>query len=133
MSKMWTGPSEDYRLALTDPVAVRLHRRAGEQGIAYNIANNGRSAEVFRMVKVRDGLWNLPVLGTVEGDDAIHCCINAALEYTEHDPELFSLIARDIDRRTTEILSGIHGAIKRVTGIADTLEDAMAPIRSRYV
>ncbi len=131
---MWKGPSAALRATYADPVASRLHRRAGEQGIAYNtLDHEGLSVEVFRMIRRDDGTYFCPVLGQAHGGDPMNTFINAALQYTEHDAELFALIARDIERRENEIHTIWRGLSKKLEVMADTISDSLVSLRCRHV
>lgn len=132
MSKMWKGDCEELKATYADPIATRLHRRAGEQLIAYRVDHSGRRAEVYRMEK-RGDQWYFIDLGVVEGGDPMNTFINAALAYTKHDHELFSLIARHIERRTDDVLSTLRDIGNKLGGVCDDLGDCVESLARRYV
>lgn len=120
MSKMWKGPCDALRATYSDPLASRLHRRAGEQLIAYDINHAGTLATVYRVEK-RGGEWYRIDLGSVQGADPMNTYINVALAYTSHDQELFALIAEQICRRADEVTSIARLLAKVVAEAEDTL------------
>jgi len=131
MSKFWRGPTEALKATYADSIASRLHRRAGEQRIAYETDHTGRTAKVWRVEK-RGEQWYQIDLGTVRGDDPMNTFINVALAYTDHDPELFSLIGRQLERRTDEILSSLSDLDKRLPVALEDIEIAHASL-AHYV
>jgi hypothetical protein len=132
MSKMWKGECDELRATYANPIATRLHRRAGEQLIAYRTDHSGRRAEVYRMEK-RGDQWYFVDLGVVEGGDPMNTFINASLAYTEHDHELFSLIARHLGARTDEVLTILHDCGKKLDSALADLGDSIASLAQRYV
>lgn len=132
MSKMWKGPCEALTATYSCSIASRLHRRAGEQLIAYDTNHAGTLANVYRLEK-RGDQWFRIDLGTVEGCDPMNTFINASLAYTEHDQELFSLIARDIERRTDDVLGTLHEISKKLGIVIEDIGDCVASLAPRYV
>lgn len=120
MSKMWKGPCEALTATYSCSIASRLHRRAGEQLIAYDTNHAGTLANVYRLEK-RGDQWFRIDLGAVEGADPMNTFINAALAYTRHDQELFSLISRQIERRMESLIATLRYLDRTVDEVADTL------------
>lgn len=133
MAKMWKGPSRDRTAALSDPVACRLARKLGEQFIAFELSDDDRSAHVYRMEKIADGNWRFVTLGHVQGGDVLNTYINVALEYAPQDQELFTLVGTLAARRLEALAHSIEDQVRKATGIADVLAQALAPVKSRYV
>jgi hypothetical protein len=121
---LWTGPSAEVTAALGNPVALKLHRRAGRQSIAYNLSHNGRTAEVFRMEKSR-GQWFLVPLGTARGADPLDTFLNAALEYTEHDDELVELATALIEQRIEALAPAFAAVEKRANTVLSDLRSIL--------
>lgn len=132
MSLLWRGPSSEVTAALGNPVALKLHRRAGKQSIAYNIAHNGRSAEVFRMEKSR-GNWHLVPLGTAHGADPLDTYLVAAFEFTEHDDELVELATAVIEQRIDGLAPDFAALDKRAGAILSDLSAIVSEVASRHV
>jgi hypothetical protein len=132
MSKMWKGPCAELLATYANPIATRLHRRAGEQLISYDTNHAGTIANVYRLEK-RGDQWFRIDLGTVEGGDPMNTFINASLAYTEHDHELFSLIARHLGARTDEVLTILHDCGKKLDSALADLGDSIASLAQRYV
>lgn len=132
MSKMWRGPCEAVKASYMNPIATRLHRRAGEQSIFYDISHDGRSSKAWRLEK-RGDTWHEIPLGAVEGGDPLNTYINASLEFTKHDAELYSLIARDLAARTDDLVSRFADAGKRLSNACDDLAGMISRLAPRYV
>lgn len=128
MTRMWKGPCEAVKAALADPIAIRLHRRAGEQMVFCKVADDGRSALVFRLQR---GFQS--ILGIAQGRDPLDTIVNVALEFTEHDPELFGLIAALIERRTDEVTSDLAVLSKKLGHAIDDFTEAYQSLAQRYV
>jgi hypothetical protein len=132
MSKMWHGPSKEKIAALYDPIACRLARKLGEQSIAFELGDDERSAHVYRMEKI-SGSWRFITLGHVQGGDVLNTYVNVALGYAPQDEELFTLVGKLAARRLEALANEIEDQMKKATGIADVLAQALAPLKSRYV
>lgn len=130
---MWKGPSEEYIFALRDPIASRLARKPGERLIAFKIGEDERQAHVYRLEKIAPGNWRSVTLGYVQGGDVLNVYVNVALEYLPLDAELISLIGRHIERRAGWIDTALHGQMKSLEGIANTISDSLTTLRRRHV
>jgi hypothetical protein len=132
MSKTWEGPSEALKATASCSIASRLHRRAGEQLIAYDTDSQGTLATVYRLEK-RAGEWFRHDLGIVKGGDPMNTIINVALAHTRHDHELFSLIARHIERRTEDVIAALRYCSKKLDSTLTDLGDSVESLARRYV
>jgi hypothetical protein len=130
MSMMWKGPSRALKATFANPIAVRLHRRAGEQHIAYDLDYEGRSAQVYRLTRHVTGIWVRSSAGTVTGGDPMNTIINVSLALTKHDAELFALIAQHITERTDEITADLRRLDSVLEEVEDTLSLAVRSVRS---
>ena len=99
--------------------------------IAYDTNHAGTEAHVYRMVKLASGNYRFDTLGHVKGGDPVNLFINVALQHTPHDAELFALIGELTAERLAALTGDIQKQINAVTGIADVLAGAMAPLKSR--
>ncbi|HLP69143.1 MAG TPA: hypothetical protein VK181_16635 [Rhizobium sp.] len=128
MSLLWKGPSPEVTAALGNTLAIKLHRRAGRQNVAYNIARDGRSAEVFRMEKSR-GQWLFVPLGLAVGADPLDVFMDAALRFTDHDAELFELLTALIEQRTAALPPAFEAAEKRALSVLSDLSSTLDSLR----
>lgn len=124
MSLLWRGPSAEVIDAMCNPVALKMHRRAGQQSVAYRLSRDGRTAEVFRMEKSR-GQWFFVPLGTVRGADPLDTFLNAALEYTEHDDELVELATALIEQRIEALAPAFAAVEKRANTVLSDLRSIL--------
>lgn len=132
MSKMWKGPCAELLATHANPIATRLHRRAGERLISYDINHEGTLATVYRLEK-RGKEWFRIDLGVARGGDPMNTFINASLYYTEHDQELFSLIARHIEARTDDVIGTLREISKNLGIVIEDIGDCLSSLASRYV
>lgn len=88
MTRMWRGPCEALRQASSDPLWAAIHRRGGRLSVACTVAHDGRSADFYRVEKIK-GEWYRFDLGRVEGGDPYFTVLAGYREFTPFDPELF--------------------------------------------
>ena len=100
MTRMWRGPCESLRAAQSDPLWAAIHRRGGRHQVSCNIAFDGRSADFYRVEKIK-GDWYQFDLGRVEGGDPFFTVLAGYRRFTPFDAELreqsFSYIERVAD------------------------------------
>ena len=117
MSVLWTGPSPEVTAALGGKLAMRLHRRAGRQSVAYNLTNDGRSAEVFRIERRGPGNYRFVPLGTATGGDPLDTFLDAAISFTAFDSELVELASELIERRVNALTPAFAAVEKRLDNV----------------
>lgn len=132
MSMLWKGPSREVTVALGNPIAIKLHRRAGRQGVAYNISHDGRTAEVFR-IEGSNGRYRFVPLGTVQGADPLDAYLAAALAFTEHDAELVELATGLIEQRIEALAPALAAVNKQAATVLSDLSAVLSEVASRHV
>jgi hypothetical protein len=117
---MWRGPSQAVKESYSDPITTRLARLCSRAGVHYNMADDGRSAEVFQLRRASD-TWARVVIGRVEGTEPAHVALGVARQFTPINADLLALatawLEREIERvafvarQEVELCSAIDGLI----------------------
>lgn len=129
MTHIWRGPDKAVKASLVDPIALALHRRASRMLIAYNIADDGLSADVYRH---RASDHARVDLGTVTGGDPLNTIYNVASQHTPHDAEFFALSTELVMRRLEEVTSECSDIVRSISTKMDEITEIVQSAQARY-
>jgi hypothetical protein len=118
MARMWRGPCEALRAAHADPLWAAIHRRGGRHFVACNVAPDGRSADFYRLEKVK-GEWYSFDLGRVQGGDPHFTVLAGYRRFTPLDAELIQLNAAYLDRVAGDIVLDGRAVVSKLMFAVD--------------
>jgi hypothetical protein len=118
MTRMWRGPCEALKATNADALWAAIHRRGGRLNIACNVAHDGRSANFFRVEKIR-GEWFQFDLGRVEGGDPYSTVLAGYRRYTPLDAELLTQNHSYLERMAEDIVLDGNAIVAKLGQAAD--------------
>src|SRR5690349_8576469 len=103
MTRMWRGPCAALKKAESDALWTAIHRRAGRMGIACSVEHDGRSADFYRIDKIRGDFYRTD-LGRVSGADPYSTVLAGYRRFTPLDAELLSQSHQYVERLAEDIV-----------------------------